>query len=117
MRSLFMPQDRFSQIDLWRAALAEFLAMAMFVFMGCGSVTATGEFLVANAINPLPPSVARVMPIATAFGISIVVLAFAVGPISGGHINPAVTLALLIQRRISPRRAMLYWIVFYFMRL
>jgi len=78
--------------------------------MGCGSVTATGEFLVANAANPVAPAVGRIMPIATAFGISIVVLAFTIGPISGGHINPAVTLAILIQRRISPMRAMLYWI-------
>jgi hypothetical protein len=104
----WFPDDFSNKRDLWRAGLAEFLAMCMFVFVGCGSVTATGEFLVDDAVTGVKANVARVMPIATTFGIAIVVLAFSVGPISGGHINPAVTLALLIQRRISPRRAIVY---------
>ena len=70
---------------------------------------ATGEFLVDPQGMTVQTSVARVMPIAMAFGLSIVVLAFFIGPISGGHINPAVTLALMIHKRISPLRMFVYW--------
>jgi hypothetical protein len=40
------PNDTSDKGELFRAVLAEFLAMSMFVFLGCGSVAATGEFLV-----------------------------------------------------------------------
>lgn len=82
--------------------------MTMFVFIGTASVAATGEFLVDDTDLTVKANVARIMPIATTFGIAIVVLAFGAGPISGGHINPAVTLALLIHRRVSPFRACCY---------
>ena len=55
-------------------------------------------------------NVARVLPIATTFGLSITVLAFNTAAISGGHINPAVTFALMLQRKVSPLRMVLYWI-------
>ena len=75
-------------VDLFRAALAEGFATLIFVFLGCGSVCSTGEFLVDDAHLTVQPSVARVLPIATTFGLAITVLAFSVAPISGGHINP-----------------------------
>lgn len=79
--------------------------------MGCGSVAATGEFLVDDSDLTVKSSVARIMPIATTFGLSIVVLAFAIGPISGGHINPVVGLvrrssssSFVLSGIILPRR-------------
>ena len=74
--------------DLARAFLAELIAMTLFVFLGCGSVAATGEFLVDDTKTGIVVDVARVLPIATTFGLAITVLAFSIGPISGGHINP-----------------------------
>jgi len=47
--------------------------------------------------------------IAFAFGLSLLVMAYAIGPISGCHINPAVTLGLALRRRISPGEAGAYW--------
>ena len=47
---------------------------------------------------------------AFAFGLSLLAMAYAIGPISGCHINPAVTLGLLLTRRISPAEAARYWI-------
>jgi MIP family channel proteins len=62
-----------------RAAFSEFLAMTLFVYIGCGAVP-TGN----------------VLAIALAFGLAITVLAYATAHTSGGQINCAVTLALVI---------------------
>ena len=48
--------------------------------------------------------------VAFAFGLSLMAMAFSVGPISGCHINPAVTLGMLLSRRISFRESVGYWI-------
>jgi aquaporin Z len=48
--------------------------------------------------------------IAFAFGLSLLVMAYAIGPISGCHINPAVTLGLLVSRKIKTDEAIRYWI-------
>ncbi|KRL93349.1 MIP/aquaporin family protein [Levilactobacillus hammesii] len=72
---------------------AEFLGTFMLVFLGTGAVTvAAGSTLT----------------IGLAFGLAITVSAYAFGGISGGHFNPAVTTAMLINRRISGRDALWY---------
>jgi len=48
--------------------------------------------------------------IAFAFGLSLLAMAYAVGPISGCHINPAVTLGLLLRGRIELPEAARYWV-------
>lgn len=48
--------------------------------------------------------------VAMAFGLALLAMAFAVGPISGCHINPAVTLGMLVSRRISIKDSIGYWI-------
>jgi len=48
--------------------------------------------------------------VALAFGISLLAMAYTLGPISGCHINPAVTLGMLVARRISGKDAVGYWI-------
>ena len=66
--------------------VAEFLGTFTLVFIGCGTAMLTG---------------ASVVPTALAFGLSIVAIAYATGNISGGHVNPAVSLAFLIKGDIS----------------
>lgn len=56
----------------------------------------------------LSTSMARILTIATVFGFMICVLVFATGSISGGNLNPAVTVALLIAGKMSVLRAVLY---------
>ncbi|MFC6289108.1 MIP/aquaporin family protein [Levilactobacillus angrenensis] len=70
--------------------LAEFFGTFMLVFLGTGAVTvAEGNTLT----------------IGLAFGLAITISAYAFGGISGGHFNPAVTTAMLINRRIGGRDA------------
>jgi len=89
--------------SLWRGAISEFSATLMFVFIGTGAVIATKATLGESAIQ-----IPSLTVIALAHGFAIMVLVYAVGEISGGHINPAVTWACLITHRISLLRAVTY---------
>jgi len=85
---------------LARAFLAEFLATLVFVFLGPGSVSAGAFASGGDFFQPVGYSLA--------FGLSITALAFCIGDLSGGHINPAVTLTLTVTRNISLPRCVLY---------
>jgi len=84
-----------------RGAWAEAIACFLFVFFGAGSVS--GAVSATGDMGPVEP-----VNYALSFGFSITILAFAIGDVSGGHINPAVTLALAVTRNITPTRATLY---------
>ena len=73
---------------------AEFLATAILVLTGCGAAMA---FTFAGMAG----TPAATVGIAAAFGVSIIILAYTVGPISGGHANPAVSFAKALNKEIS----------------
>lgn len=75
--------------------LAELLGTFVLVFMGCGSAVIAGEKV-------------GFLGIAFAFGLSVLVMVYAIGPISGCHINPAITIAMLVNGKISSRDAGIY---------
>lgn len=77
-----------------RKAVAEFLGTFTLVFFGCGSAVIAGP-AIAGATT------VGVLGIAFAFGLAIVAMAYAIGPISGCHVNPAVSLGALIAGRMS----------------
>jgi MIP family channel proteins len=80
---------------LLQRGLAEFVGTFTLIFVGAGSIIATqGTNLTA---------------IGLAHGLAIGVMASAVGHISGGHFNPAVTLGFVVTRRIEGRLAATYW--------
>lgn len=58
-------------------------------------------------LPPLPPS----LQVATCFGLAIAILVYASATFSGGHLNPAVTIAMLIAKKVSLMRAVAYWVV------
>ena len=96
---------------LWRAVFAEFFVMSLFVYIGTGAVASTGEFLRQdNVAWETNSTVSRILPIAMAFGMAIMVLVYASGHISGGHINPAVTLCLTLIDKCSVLRGSLYFV-------
>jgi aquaporin TIP len=88
--------------DELREFTAEFVATMLFVFIGAGTVVVTGS-LIGDGMTP-----ARLIAIALAHGMTITVLASAIGHISGGHINPAVTFAFCLTGRMETGRALVY---------
>jgi aquaporin Z len=87
-----------------RRLLAELLGTAILVYVGCGTATQMFGF---NLTNPSLAS--GVIATALAFGLVLMGLAYAIGPISGAHVNPAVTLGMLVAKRIDALSAVYYW--------
>lgn len=101
-RSLFDIAGEFKSWDLWRAVLAEGVATMLFVFAGTSSIVQpAGELLDGG----------RILRIGFTFGLMIAVLIQMIGHVSGGHMNPAVSIAMAVTMNISPLRAILYVIV------
>ena len=82
--------------------LAEFIGTAVLVTVGCGTAAAT-------KCNGASIDAAYILT-ALAFGLSIVAMAYSIGTVSGCHINPAVTLGVLLNGGISRKDAIGYWI-------
>ena len=72
-------------------------------------VEAIGTFLLVFTVGAAVASRSSLAPLA--IGASLMVMVYAGGHLSGGHYNPAVTLAVLVRRRIGLRDAIAYWIV------
>jgi aquaporin TIP len=86
----------------WRAALAEFIATLLFIFLGAGTVVVTGGLMKEGLTS------ARLVAIALAHGLAIALLVSATAKISGGHINPAVTFGAWITGKIDLAKAIMY---------
>ncbi|HET9919486.1 MAG TPA: MIP/aquaporin family protein [Ktedonobacteraceae bacterium] len=89
--------------------VAELLGTAFLTFIGAGSIT-TAVTLVNAAKVPSAFGMAELGMIALAFAFAIAAMVYTIGHISGCHINPAVTTALAVTRRISWRDASVYYI-------
>ena len=89
---------------LIRKLAAELLGTAVLVFFAVGTATlAFGFKLHGDSIA------AGIVMTSLAFGLVLAALAYAIGPVSGCHVNPAVTLGFLIDKRITLKDAAGYW--------
>ena len=87
--------NQIKDINTWKQFFAEFFATGFFVFIGSGAVVSTS--IASSGVL----DAGRLVAIALAHGLAICLLAYSVGHISGGHINPAITIAAIINRKIS----------------
>jgi glycerol uptake facilitator protein len=91
-------------------ALAEFFGTAALVLVGPGSVIATLT-LAGKAVPAVTE--ADLLAISFAFGFIITALVYAIGKVSGCHINPAVTFALAVTKRFPWKEVPFYWVAQY----
>jgi len=84
-----------------RKLAAEFFGTFWLVLGGCGSAVLAAAF---------PELGIGFAGVALAFGLTVLTMAYAVGGISGGHFNPAVTLGLAVAGRSSWKEVIPYWV-------
>ena len=82
--------------------LAEFVGTFALVFFGCGAAVIGGMGTGATAID--------LLGISSAFGLAIVAMAYGIGPVSGCHVNPAVSFGVFVAGRMSAGEMIGYWI-------
>jgi aquaporin Z len=85
--------------ETFKKYLAELIGTATLVLIGCGSV-AIGGYGSAAPVG--------ILPIAFAFGLAVTAMAYGIGPISGCHINPAVTVSMVAAGRMPVSQAIGY---------
>jgi len=82
-------------MDEWKKAVAETIGTFVLVLMGCGSAVLAGKYI-------------GFVGISFAFGLAVLGMVYAIGGISGCHINPAITVAMLAAGKMKPVEAVIY---------
>jgi aquaporin Z len=77
--------------------LAELIGTFALVFFGCGTIL----FMKADV---------GLLGVSMAFGLAVVAMAYGIGPISGAHLNPAVSLGMMLADRMTMAEMISYWI-------
>ncbi len=87
-----------------KAALAELIGTFTLVFVGTATAVFAGSGILGSGGGM------GILAIAFAFGFTLMVLVYAIGPISGCHINPAVTIAMMVARKIGVQDGIAYMV-------
>lgn len=91
-----VPYARGVEFDPFRRGVAEFIGTFTLIFVGMGAIAVAGQ--------------GGLVGVALAHGLAIAIMISALGHVSGGHFNPAVTLGFVVTRRIEPALAGVYWL-------
>jgi len=84
-----------------KKAIAEFIGTFSLVLFGCGAAVVSG-------VSTTGPSGLGLLGISLAFGLAVVAMAYAIGPVSGCHINPAISIAMLVAGKMNTKDAIAY---------
>lgn len=81
--------------------IAEFIGTFSLVLFGCGAAVVSGT-------SDNGPAGLGLLGISLAFGLAVVAMAYAIGPISGCHINPAISIAMVVAGKMTIKDAIGY---------
>ena len=84
-----------------KKVIAEFIGTFSLVLFGCGAAVVAG-------VSTTGPSGLGLLGISFAFGLAVVAMAYTIGPISGCHINPAISIAMLVAGKMNIKDAIAY---------
>ena len=89
-----MGLEDYRRPSFWLAPIAEFFGVMFLILIGCGSTEAFEE--------------SKIVRISLAFGLSIATLVWTTAHVSGGHLNPAISFAFLVSRKMGILQFFLY---------
>ena len=99
MEEIPQPPPATPQISPIKKYIAELIATMVLVLMGCGSAVIAGQILGIQYAY---------LGIALAFGLSVLTMVYALGGISGCHINPAISISMLVAGKLSIKDTIFY---------
>ena len=102
MTEVPQPPAAVPQIMPMKKYVAELIGTMVLVLMGCGSAVIAGRNF-AGGFNGN-----GIVGISFAFGLSVVAMVYAIGAVSGCHINPAITISMLVAGKISVKDTAFY---------